>query len=514
MGGNVYFAADDGTHGRELWKSDGTEAGTQMVADLNSGGGANVNSIVAVDGSSVYFAADGGNGIEPWKTDGTEAGTVSLGNVVPARRTPREFTKVGDTVFFAARDASFHTAVFKTDGTEAGTDEVDGSPGQSQLLTAMGGKLYFSGDGELWTADADGAERVKDLVPGSTRSFPTSLAVHGGSLWITTDNGSNSSTPIAALWRSDGTEDGTTKVQSFAPSVGPTVAPGNLTSTSAGLFLTGDDGVRGNELWGTSAAASDPGAGAVPSVTCGAPALEPDPDRSARPDTGGGGTGGGGGNTDTGGGDQTPAGGGGGDQTPAGGGGQPQPGGPTGGGGTTPPVVGPSRGDIQKGMLALTGWKLGPSSLTFSQKFLVPGTANWTLTMSPRQGQGRRREDDRPRQGQQEAHQGRHLQGDDQADEGGQEGAEEGAQADAEGDDEVRAQGRLADHDERDAQGPLAGGSLAGRTPGPASGPPSARLRPRGAGSCRSGRSRARAGPADPGGSGRSRPDRWWPGAG
>ena len=80
----IFFGANDGVNGLELWTSDGTPSGTNQLKDINIGSNSSSPRDFFIFNEYLYFTADDGlNGREIWKSDGTPSGTSLLKNINP-----------------------------------------------------------------------------------------------------------------------------------------------------------------------------------------------------------------------------------------------------------------------------------------------------------------------------------------------------------------------------------------------------------------------------------------------
>jgi ELWxxDGT repeat protein len=268
--GRLFFTADDGVHGVELWRSDGTAAGTFLVKDIHPTSSANPSHLTAVGpvgfgaGRLFFAATDGVDGVELWTSDGTEAGTVQVKDIFPGNTSssPSQLTAVDTTVFFAAISADDGNELWKTDGTLVGTvlvEDIHLGPNSSNptRLIEVDGTLFFAASTanagqELWKSNgtALGTVMVKDIRPGvGVGSQPQHFLNRGGTLIFQANDG----TYGLELWRSDGTGPGTTMIKDINPGAasafgGNPFIP-NVINTNGTIFFRADDGVHGGEMW-------------------------------------------------------------------------------------------------------------------------------------------------------------------------------------------------------------------------------------------------------------------------
>ncbi len=265
--GKLYFSADNGYYGQELFCSDGTANGTVLVKDIFAGkDGSEPGNFLEFNGK-LYFSAETENeGIELWVTDGTTNGTSLVLDINNGRASsyPRFLTVFNGKLFFVAQGTSNAALVYESDGTSGGTkfafsyhpadSQFDlsqikylkaynnklifawnfNSPLQYAILSSDGtsnglayiknnlignssfieykGKLYFAGDdnnygSELWVTDAtdQGTQLVKDINIGNFPSDPHSFIVYKDKLFFAAHDNSG----VDKLWMSDGTDSGT-----------------------------------------------------------------------------------------------------------------------------------------------------------------------------------------------------------------------------------------------------------------------------------------------------------------
>jgi len=298
--GTIFINADDGTHGRaELFTTDGTPGGTVLIKDIQQVANESaepaeltpMNLPVEGDVDVVFFRAnDGastsgtGGGRELWSSDGTPGGTDMVADIRPGQYGSQPYAMIpfGGLIYFTAWDPTWGREIWKSDGTEIGTERVaDICPGdcgalwEEARLTEMGGMLYFPGDDdvngtELWKSDGTGlgTSMVKNIGPTSDGGYPSDLTVVGSTLFFSAYTFAippeGGGAPYGTeLWKSDGTDPGTVLVKDICPGVcggvggdgpvegggGGTVGGPQYTDLAGLLVFSANDGTSGAELW-------------------------------------------------------------------------------------------------------------------------------------------------------------------------------------------------------------------------------------------------------------------------
>jgi ELWxxDGT repeat protein len=210
-------------HTRDLWFSDGTEAGTVKIL-ANSP----VDSIVRC-GQRAFFARDAGDaGNELWSTDGTASGTSMVKDLYPGTTLytgqpaatpnssyPSSLLCIDDHLFFVARSHGSDRELWRTDGTAGGTvlvKAMTADPSGAVQLARFGHRLVITSSfgyptytAGVWITDGTaGGTQLLKTIPGFDPGQPVTAGAYSYFTMSQPD----------ALWRTDGTAAGTVSLWS------------------------------------------------------------------------------------------------------------------------------------------------------------------------------------------------------------------------------------------------------------------------------------------------------------
>ena len=247
LDGVLYFVSNDGVHGPELWRSDGTAAGTRMLLDACPGICSSFPSFLTVFRHRIYWLASDGLQTQVLASDGTPQGTVlAFGPGSPAAgRFLVPMGEAGDRLLLAGLSLDHSKGeLWATDGTAAGTVRlrVFRVPAIPSLIGRAGGRILFttgqSAPSEtLWATDGTAAGTLPIHAQAAGRSIlPSNATAAGNRLFFETFTATG-----LELWASDGTAASTRSLTdvSFGPA---------LTAVGPQVFFVRSV-ATGSELW-------------------------------------------------------------------------------------------------------------------------------------------------------------------------------------------------------------------------------------------------------------------------
>jgi len=180
-GDKLFFLANESATGNELWVTDGTTGGTQLVGDLTPGPESSWLFLLTGLGQRLVFFREIPEPSLPrraelLRSDGSAAGTTRLMELAPSTSVSRQGFQLGGSLFFFLADTTRGTAMWRTDGTPSGTQRVRALDEQAvdilEVHTA-GNRAFFTLRDEetlteLWQTDGTqaGTRRMYTFGPG------------------------------------------------------------------------------------------------------------------------------------------------------------------------------------------------------------------------------------------------------------------------------------------------------------------------------------------------------------
>lgn len=256
LNGRMYFVGHTSVEGNELWSTDGTETGTQLVTAYQPGSASTWHGLLFSGIGKLFLSSSDPYGNpEPYCYDPATNTLVLLQEIMPgnaAGSVPADFTVYGDRVLFTAENSSGRE-LWVTDGTPQGTmlfaDLHPLGSGDPKYLTRVGTNIYF------FCNDSSRGIKLKKLAQNGTittvltiplGSVPVQAIAAGKNLVYTLRNANN----VLTLYHSNGTSAGTRIIK---PAVNSVLESGSSivrwAVTANGFYFIADYSTTSNKLW-------------------------------------------------------------------------------------------------------------------------------------------------------------------------------------------------------------------------------------------------------------------------
>jgi len=248
----VWFLAQDQQHGREWWRSDGTQLGTGVAFETIAGNQSLLGFGDTGTANQDFLFFPGfteAMGTELWISDGTVSGTRLLKDLNPGVEgsSLSSFMVHNNLVFFSSTsNGMVNTNLWVSDGTTQGTVKLAEMRtlklDHGTLLSPASERLFFTGDDKLWVTDGtpDGTYAIPSSRPFY---FVENLTQIGDQAFFTYDDDEH----YKEVWTSDGTSEGTFLLKDIHPYLSSW--PEDLVALRGYLFFTAGSPDYGREIW-------------------------------------------------------------------------------------------------------------------------------------------------------------------------------------------------------------------------------------------------------------------------